>query len=985
MDLTVDPNLGNINVNQGFLGIQGSTTTLGLSSDTLTVAAGATLDFYAALGTYAKNFILNGDGVTTTLEIENTTATMSGPVTFNGNCLVSLAGTSLTLASGASGGAAGSMSISGTGELQLQGTLTYTGNILQTQGTLEFDSVDAAGSGSLSNAVGATLQSGGGAGGGFSGAVQVNGILTPGGTNQIGAFVSGPLTLNSATLNLDEGSSTSLDTIAVTGNLVLTGVNILQLNPSGSSLAAGQTLINITYTGALIGASNNLQLVSTTPGYLYQLVDPATTPGSIVINLLHVPQQQIWHGGAASRPTTWDVGVTPNWEDNSSNNILNVFSTGDFTTFDDSATTFNINVAAPVEPLSMTFQNNSHVYTLSGSGYLTNVPVLTEVGGQIVVLDNGGSNNSISGGLFINGAGLQLGNDDTNGTVGAANITNNSYLYFDHSDTLGIPGAISGLGSLVQIGSGVTVLSGTNTNFYGSVVVSNGTLRLGSATALGTANNISIIVSNGATLDITNTENIGIGYVTIGGSGVGGAGALIDSSGVNAYTVPNLANIIMTSDLTVGGSGRLDLRDATGTGTAANLTTGGVPMNLIKVGPNTVGSAPDLVSQFQMTGVQVDGALSNITVQGGELGIQANISGLGNPTNFLTLWTNTELNIYQLSNEMFKVMILSNDATIHDQSGPATWGGPITLAQSPGSNIFNLASTFFVDNIIGGSGTLVQIGGTLLLSQSNTYTGQTLINSGTLQFTNDDAGASDTNGSIASSSLINVAAGANIDVSQITPATLNIVSGQTLTGGGAILGSLSVNSGGTLSPLAPGSTITVTNNAFLAGTTIMPISKTPLLASTLATSTGGGNISFGGALQVTNTAGTMKGGESFQLFKNGGAGIINSFSSVLLPPLGPGLSWNTTTLDLNGVINVTGALLPPSINTGGVLRSGSNLSVSGSGGTPGATYYVLGTTNLSLPLTEWTPVATNNFDASGNFNFSLSTTSTPGEYFVVEE
>jgi parallel beta-helix repeat protein len=52
--------------------------------------------------------------------------------------------------------------------------------------------------------------------------------------------------------------------------------------------------------------------------------------------------------------------------------------------------------------------------------------------------------------------------------------------------------------------------------------------------------------------------------------------------------------------------------------------------------------------------------------------------------------------------------------------------------------------------------------------------------------------------------------------------------------------------------------------------------------------------------------------------------------------------------------------------------SGSNLILSGSGGIGGGAYYVLTSTNVGLPLDQWTAVATNSFDSGGNFNFSIS-------------
>jgi hypothetical protein len=45
---------------------------------------------------------------------------------------------------------------------------------------------------------------------------------------------------------------------------------------------------------------------------------------------------------------------------------------------------------------------------------------------------------------------------------------------------------------------------------------------------------------------------------------------------------------------------------------------------------------------------------------------------------------------------------------------------------------------------------------------------------------------------------------------------------------------------------------------------------------------------------------------------------------------------------------------------------------SGSGGPTNGTYYLLSSTNLTSPLTGWTRLSTNQFDANGNFNITNS-------------
>ncbi len=76
---------------------------------------------------------------------------------------------------------------------------------------------------------------------------------------------------------------------------------------------------------------------------------------------------------------------------------------------------------------------------------------------------------------------------------------------------------------------------------------------------------------------------------------------------------------------------------------------------------------------------------------------------------------------------------------------------------------------------------------------------------------------------------------------------------------------------------------------------------------------------------------------------------------------------------------ITNAPTPVTIN---VSFSGGNLVLSGSGGLSGATYYVIGTTNLTVPIGLWPVLYTNTFDSSGNFNVSLPVDATKPEQFL---
>jgi hypothetical protein len=92
-----------------------------------------------------------------------------------------------------------------------------------------------------------------------------------------------------------------------------------------------------------------------------------------------------------------------------------------------------------------------------------------------------------------------------------------------------------------------------------------------------------------------------------------------------------------------------------------------------------------------------------------------------------------------------------------------------------------------------------------------------------------------------------------------------------------------------------------------------------------------------------------------------------SFTNLVLPTLAPNLAWSTSTLSNSGTISVV-ALTPPNISSFNI--SGGNFVIAGTGGPGNWPFYVLSSTNLSLPLPQWMRIATNQFDASGNFSLT---------------
>ena len=526
--------------------------------------------------------------------------------------------------------------------------------------------------------------------------------------------------------------------------------------------------------------------------------------------------------------------------------------------------------------------------------------------------------------------------------------TNRSYM-------ISGSGSISGSAGLVKKGPSTLTINTTN-DFTGGVTILGGTLKAGSPGALGSSAGATVI--NGGTLDI-NGINFTTEPIIVSGAGTGGQGAVVNNG---PQQTSGLRNVTLTGDATFGGNSRWDIRASSSSSTnGCSLVSSGQPYRITKVGTN----------QFSLVAVSVDPGLGDIDVKEGTFAVQTVTSQMGNPTRTLTIFPGATLELWNLNTApLNKRIVLNNTATVFNENGNSIIIGPIILTD--GTSTFNVGGTSLTmsNNIVSGVGGISKIGaGTLTLRGVNSYTGPTLINSGTVAL----VGA----GSVIGSSPITVSLGATLDVTGRNDGKLTLVSGQTLTGNGTLNGNLLVSPGATLAPGGSLGVLVVTNRVTLQGTTFMELSKS---AGTNDAIVGATNITFGGTLQLTNVAGAFAAGDTFQLFS--AASYCGSFSNVApaIPALN--LAWNTNTLVIDGTLRIINAPTPqPQIT--GITFTGGNLVLTGTDGVPNWPYCVLTTTNPTVPLAGWTPLVTNAFDLTGAFAFTNAVDLSISQQFFV--
>src|SRR5262249_17835454 len=103
----------------------------------------------------------------------------------------------------------------------------------------------------------------------------------------------------------------------------------------------------------------------------------------------------------------------------------------------------------------------------------------------------------------------------------------------------------------------------------------------------------------------------------------------------------------------------------------------------------------------------------------------------------------------------------------------------------------------------------------------------------------------------------------------------------------------------------------------------------------------------------------------FKLFDATGYG--GAFASYVLPSLGSGLQWSTGRLNVDGTLGGI-STTPPLITQ--AAATASSFVLTGTGGTPNWSYYVLAPTNVTLPTTQWAVLATNTFGPTGGFAYT---------------
>ncbi|EOC8495312.1 autotransporter-associated beta strand repeat-containing protein [Salmonella enterica subsp. enterica serovar Senftenberg] len=391
-------------------------------------------------------------------------------------------------------------------------------------------------------------------------------------------------------------------------------------------------------------------------------------------------------------------------------------------------------VASNVDALgSGDVTNNATLEMNTGGDFINNIGGTGRVeksGDDTLTLSG---SNTYTGGTLISDGTLVASNVEA---LGTGDVTNNATLELNTGGTF--DNAISGSGQVEKSGDDVLTLSGAN-SYSGGTLISDGTLVASNVEALGTGD-----VTDDATLEL----NTGGDFI----NNIGGTGRVEKSgddkltlSGSNTYTGGTLisSGTLVANDVNALGTG-----DVTDNATLM-LNTGGDFTNNIG-GTGRVEKSGDDALTLSGSNTYTGGTL----ISGGTLvANDVNALGTGDITDNATLVLNAVGDFDNAISGSGKVEKSGDDALTLSGSNTYTGGTLISSGTLVASNVealgtgdvtdnatleLNTGGTF--DNAISGSGQVVKSGDeTLTLSGSNTYTGGTLISGGTLVASNVEA------------------------------------------------------------------------------------------------------------------------------------------------------------------------------------------------------------------------------------------------------
>ena len=653
----------------------------------------------------------------------------------------------------------------GAGALFLQTTNTYTGGTTVSNGTLELDTANGAGTGAIN--LGANILTVNIAGGTLPNAVNGSGAINVTETASATTTLGGSLANFTGVINLPASPGGTTAKAAITSAAV-------NLNSNATvNIASGGTLY---LSGVAVGAANNVSGTGNSDNLGALCVDGGSTISGPVNLLGNTTIGESGSGRGAISGVISDggsgYGIIKVGGSASTLTLAGANTYGGGTTL--SAGRLNLNNASALGTGTFTIAADGCSFD-NTSGADIEVGNAFALSGGSPTYAGSANNMIIDGAVTLSGANRTI-------TVTAKTLTLDGAIGQDASSR-----------SLTKAGKGTLTLAGANT-YSGGTTVSNGTLQVGNGVSNGTLPGDVAIAANTAVLSIvvaTGTTQVYGGAISGPGSFTqNGIGGTLILNGLNTFanTVNiNAGALWITNGAALGtGVKTINLNNGTAGQPALHLngTNGGLTLPAGFTLTTSLQSAPGSVINEAGSNVingpisaTTGGGDSVITVNGGFLTIASNITLAAGASS-------RALHLGGSSNGIVLGVIASNSGGtnfdfIKQGTGAWTLAGANTYNGTTAVNAGTLlvngaigagAVTVAASAVLGGSGAInaaatVQAGGAILGGDAN-YSNTLAIN-GALNL-------GDGSSAVTYSSF-KIAAGGNVSATALAVSGINIV------------------------------------------------------------------------------------------------------------------------------------------------------------------------------------------------------------------
>jgi autotransporter-associated beta strand protein len=714
-------------------------------------------------------------------------------------------------------------------------------------------------------------------------------------------------------------------------------------------------------------------------------------------------------GSDANNTNWWNGAANVTWNNaNGDTAVLGVNAT----------TNVTVTVTNNVSAGGIIYSNNltgTNVYTIANSGGA----VLTLSGNPTIQLS--GASNGVHLISAIMSAANTVSVQSTLTNANSINFRMNATNSIG-SLAVGTPGNTSYTtnGLFVDINSAVNTsaaLNGLVANLTNVTVYSNATFRISGANVAYTLapNPMQITICGDGSSGGANTNNSGAWDVTGNAGGTIAANVVLAGDSTIDFNNGSAANQIYTLNGIISGTGRLLLVSGNAaikrqtcvltnasTYVGNTIVAGGTTLQLIGANDRlptstvltlgttafqnflwntngflTLGNTTSAINQT-VAGLtsELNGTGSNSIVAGGNTSTASfltvnnasdntfvgTMGGTGLPAGNIGLIKGNAGTLFLHGPNRCSGGYTVNNGTLQFGNGNTDYpfSGPIT--NNNAAVVFKVASANTNASVITGSGTFTKLGnGKLTLSAANTYTGNTLINAGTL--------ALSASGSLAAGSTVCISNAATFDVSSNASYAWGTSAGLTASGFGTTPGAdaAELKGGTTVSLDSRPVTLNFAPTAF-AGDSAHP----SLYVSS-------GTLTINGAITVNNTSGTPLGTGTYTLIKQASGSISGSPFLAGGIVQGSGVASGLTPIILVsggevqlrvGTYTSTTTALTRHAGTGSSTTYGDSLSfdvsVSSGSGTP------TGTVDLYDGGTSGTMIGSGTLDGSGNATITPS-------------